>query len=122
MEIGHDGGFIRAGVVEGGVRVTVGGGRRVGAGASYLSLARQIRSGAAFLLQGFVRSANALLGVGSGLGGGSSGISKGLALLLFLGSDIRCRVDGRGGGVGLSGGGGVSHGCGSGRSQDVTVS
>jgi len=111
--------------MEGGVAVAVGESRRIGAGASSLSLTRQLRSGAAFLLQSFVRGANALLGIGGGLGGGGSGIGKSLVLLLLLlGSGIRCRVVGRGGSsLGLGGGGGgSSHGCGSDRSQDVTVS
>jgi hypothetical protein len=114
VEIGHDGGFIHGGVVEGGVRVGVGGGRRIGPSASNLSLTSQIRGGTMLLLQGVKRHADMLLGISSGLGGG---IGKGLALLLLLGSGIRGgvnRTGGRRAGGGDGSGGG--HGCRSDRS------
>jgi len=74
MKIGDDGGFIRGGVVVGGIRVGIGSGGRIG----------------------IERSADALLGIGGGLGGGSGGVCKSLALLLLLlGSGIKGRVNGR---------------------------
>ena len=96
MKIGDDGGFIRGGVVVGGIRVGIGSGGRIGPSASGLSLASQIRGGAMLLFQGIERSADALLGIGGGLGGGSGGVCKSLVLLLLLlGSGIKGRVNGR---------------------------